>query len=250
MVSLTPEESRVLGVLIEKATTTPEQYPLSLNALTNGSNQKSNRDPVLTLTEDQVFDAVESLREKQLAVRVDTVGSRVHKYKHLAGETLRCRAGELAVLAELLMRGPQTLGELRGRASRMSPMATLDDAKAMLRALMERQEPLAREVAPSPGSRAERFAQMLCPDLHPFEERATAPTSASSWASESQVARGFADPHAPQSDLTIRVTQLEHEIQTLRAAISKLATAVGESDPLLESLANSRIAANSTTQAD
>src|SRR5438128_2367874 len=151
MIQLNPAESRVLGVLIEKATTTPEQYPLSINALTNGSNQKNNRDPVLSLSEDEVFDAVESLREKQLVVRLDTVGSRVHKYKHQAGEVLRCRAGELAVLAEMLLRGPQTLGELRGRASRMSPMATLDDAKAMVRALMEREEPLAREVAPAPG---------------------------------------------------------------------------------------------------
>src|SRR6266550_4669861 len=106
MIQLTPDESRVLGVLIEKATTTPEQYPLSINALTNGSNQKNNRDPVLGLSEDQVFDAVERLREKQLVVRVDTVGSRVHKYKHQAGDVLRCRAGELAVLAELLLRGP------------------------------------------------------------------------------------------------------------------------------------------------
>src|SRR6185436_3664469 len=168
MISLTPDESRVLGVLIEKSTTTPEQYPLSTNALTNGCNQKNNRDPVLNLTEDQVFDAVEKLREKQLVVRVDAAGSRVHKYKHMATEVLRCRAGELAVLAEMLLRGPQTLGELRGRASRMAPMATLDDAKVMVRALMEREEPLARELPPAPGSRAERYAQLLCPELHPI----------------------------------------------------------------------------------
>src|SRR5829696_6439364 len=98
MIELTPNEARVLGVLIEKSTTTPEQYPLSLNALTNGANQKNNRDPVLNLAEDAVFDAAESLREKQLVVRVDAVNSRVHKYKHGAGETLRCRGGELAVL--------------------------------------------------------------------------------------------------------------------------------------------------------
>src|SRR5437867_3254408 len=137
MIQLTPEESRVLGVLIEKSTTTPEQYPLSINALTNGCNQKNNRDPIVNFSEDQVFDAVELLREKQLVVRVDIAGSRVHKYKHQASEVLRCRGGELAVLAELLLRGPQTLGELRGRASRMHPLATLDDAKAMLRGLME-----------------------------------------------------------------------------------------------------------------
>src|SRR5215210_2099087 len=98
MIHLTPAESRVLGVLIEKATTTPEQYPLSLNALTSGCNQKNNRDPVLTMTDDEAFDAIESLRAKQLAVRVDMAGSRVHRYKHTAGEALHARAGELAIL--------------------------------------------------------------------------------------------------------------------------------------------------------
>src|SRR3954468_16369279 len=101
MMQLTPTEARVLGVLIEKATTTPEQYPLSLNALTNGANQKNNRDPVLALSEDEVFTAVESLREKQFTIRVDQVGSRVHKYKHTAGEQLHCSGAQLAVLAEL-----------------------------------------------------------------------------------------------------------------------------------------------------
>jgi uncharacterized protein len=232
MIQLTPDESRVLGVLIEKSTTTPEQYPLSINALTNGCNQKNNRDPVLNLSEDQVFDAVEKLREKQLVVSVDAAGSRVHKYKHMATEVLRCRAGELAVLAELLLRGPQTLGELRGRASRMSPMATLDDAKVMLRALMERDEPLAREIPPAPGSRAERFIQLLCPELHPIEA-SEPPRAASTYAAPA--AGGLAD----------RVTKLEREVQTLRAAMQKLAAAVGEADPLLETAPNSGIAENS-----
>src|SRR3954468_4057060 len=119
MLELNVDESRVLGVLIEKATTTPEQYPLSLNAVTNGSNQKNNREPVRAMTEDQCFEALESLRTKGLVVRVDTHGSRVPKYRHNAGDVLRARTGELAILAELLLRGPQTVGELRGRASRM-----------------------------------------------------------------------------------------------------------------------------------
>jgi len=237
MIQLTPTEARVLGVLIEKSTTTPEQYPLSINALTNGSNQKNNRDPVLNLTEDEAFDAVESLRDKQLVVRVDTVGSRVHKYKHTAGETLRCRAGELAVLAELLLRGPQTLGELRGRASRMSPLNTLDDAKTMIRALGEHTEPLVKEIPPAPGSRAERFVQLLAPDAHPIQESGgaasmTMTTSTASSAS-SPAPRGLAD----------RVAALESDVATLRAAIQKLAAAVGEANPL-ESAGNSRISEN------
>src|SRR4051812_47741296 len=141
MTQLTPTEARALGVLIEKATTTPDQYPLSLNALVAGCNQKNNRDPVLTLADDDVFDALETLRGKQLIVRIDVANSRVHRYKHMTGETLRARTGEIAILAVLLLRGPQTLGELRGRASRMHPMESLDVAKDMLRALMERPEP-------------------------------------------------------------------------------------------------------------
>ena len=224
MIQLTPIEARVLGVLIEKATTTPEQYPLSANALTAGANQKNNRDPVLSLSEDEVFDAVESLRDKQLAVRVDTIGSRVHKYKHTAGETLRCRAGELAVLAELLLRGPQTLGELRGRASRMSPLNTLDDAKTMIRALAEHTEPLVKEIPPAPGSRAERYIQLLAPDAHPIQESgpATATTQPSAAAASPAAARGLGD----------RVAALESEVATLRAALQKLAASIGEPDPL------------------
>src|SRR5438105_5615846 len=106
MLQLTPPESRVLGVLIEKATTTPEQYPLSLNAVLNGANQKNNRDPVLTLTEDQIYEAVEGLRGKALVIRVEQPGGRVHKYRHNATDTLHARAGEAAILAELLLRGP------------------------------------------------------------------------------------------------------------------------------------------------
>ena len=223
MIELTPIEARALGVLIEKATTTPEQYPLSINALTNGANQKNNRDPVLNLTDDEMFDAVEKLREKQLVVRVDAVGSRVHKYKHTAGETLRCRGGELAVLAELLLRGPQTLGELRGRAMRMSPLNSLDDAKAMIRALSDRPEPLVKEIPPAPGSRAERYVQLLSPESHAVTESSVAPASASSPSSAAPAAAlGLAD----------RVTALENEVATLRASLQKLAASIGEPDPL------------------
>src|SRR5436189_5744110 len=98
MIELTPNEARALGVLIEKATTTPEQYPLSLNALTNGCNQKNNREPVLFLAEDEIFEAVEGLRNKQLAIRVDQAGTRVHNYKHTTGEALHYIATQLADL--------------------------------------------------------------------------------------------------------------------------------------------------------
>jgi uncharacterized protein len=220
MIQLNPDESRVLGVLVEKALTTPDQYPLSLNALTNGANQKNNRDPVLSLTDDQVFDAVEGLREKGLVVRVDTVGSRVHKYRHNAIEVLKTRTGELAILAELLLRGPQTLGELRGRASRMTPVESLEVARGLLDALMTRPEPFVRELPPSPGSRAERYVQLLCPDLHPLD---APPPAASAMAAPSALSRSPAEP-----SLTERVTKLEAEVASLREALNKLAAALGE----------------------
>src|SRR4051812_22704228 len=166
MLTLTPDEARVLGVLIEKAFTTPNQYPLSLNAVVDGANQKSNRFPVLNMSEDQCFDALESLRDKQLIVRVDQVGARVHKFKHAAMEVLHIGNAHLAVLTELLLRGPQTLGELRGRASRMAPIESLEAAKQVVRSLIEREEPFVRELPPSPGSRAENYLQLLSPDAH------------------------------------------------------------------------------------
>src|SRR5512137_661443 len=117
-VILNSMEVRVLGCLIEKEMATPEYYPLTLNALTNACNQKSNRDPVLSLDEAEVVRALDTLRFKQLAV-TSADGGRVPKYRHLLAEKLRLSPAELAVIAELLLRGPQTGGELRTRAERM-----------------------------------------------------------------------------------------------------------------------------------
>jgi uncharacterized protein YceH (UPF0502 family) len=221
MVELTPQEARALGVLIEKALTTPDQYPLSLNALTAGCNQKNNRHPVLTLTDDEVFDAAEGLRAKGLAVRIEAgAGSRVHRFRHNATDALHVRAGELAVLAELLIRGPQTQGELRGRASRMHPLETLDVVRDMLRALSERPEPLVRQLPPAPGSRAEQYVQLLAPEAHEVEMAPAAP------------APEKAEVSAPAaSGLAERVTRLEAEVAELRDALNRLATSLGESAP-------------------
>jgi uncharacterized protein YceH (UPF0502 family) len=211
---LTPDECRVLGVLIEKAATTPEQYPLSPNGLTSGCNQKNNRDPVRTMAEDEVFEAAEGLRGKGLVMRVDQVGGRVHKYRHAAGEVFKARTGELAILAELLLRGPQTVGELRTRASRMSPMESLDVTQDLLRALMERPEPMVRELPPLPGSRANRFVQLLCPDLHAIEATAATPVATATVPTSP----GLAD----------RVAALETQVSELRAELARLRTALGE----------------------
>lgn len=221
MLHLTPDESRVLGVLIEKATTTPDQYPLSLNAVVNGANQKNNRDPVITMDEGRAFEALESLRTKGLVVRSDMAGSRVNKYRQQASEVLHARPAEIVLLAELLLRGPQTLGELRGRASRMHPFESLEAVKNMLTALITRDEPMVKELPPAPGSRAERYAQLLCPELHPLDAPAAAPPAALREA-----------PAGP--DLAGRVQILEAEVAMLKQALRRLATALGEPDPVTQ----------------
>ena len=225
MVQLTPDESRVLGVLIEKALTTPEQYPLSLNAVVNGANQKNNRDPVITMDDGRAFEALEGLRVKGFVIRSDMAGSRVNKYRQQAADVLHVRTAELVILAELLLRGPQTLGELRGRASRMHPLESLDVVKGMLRAMQERSEPLVRELSPAPGSRAERYMQLLCPELHPVEAPA-----ASAAASVSPA--GGVMTRSSDASLADRVVVLESEVRTLREALRRLAQSIGEPDPL------------------
>jgi uncharacterized protein YceH (UPF0502 family) len=131
------DERRVLGVLVEKAKTTPDAYPLSLNALVTGCNQKSNRDPVLNISDAQVESALNSLQKKGLVFRLQSSG-RVERWRHVAYEAWKVDKIELAVLAELLLRGAQTEGELRGRASRMEPIDDLDQLRAVLKRLAER----------------------------------------------------------------------------------------------------------------
>jgi uncharacterized protein len=174
-IQLNEVEARVLGVLIEKALTTPEQYPLSLNAATAGSNQKNNRLPVVEWSEAEVHVGLQGLVMKHLAGRVVPAGSRVDKFRHSAGEALGLDDAHVAVLAELLMRGPQQPGELRSRVERMVPTPTLDALQARLALLI--QKGYARRLEPSPGSRAERYAQLLSPDLHPLDAPAAPPPS-------------------------------------------------------------------------
>ena len=223
MIQLTPDESRVLGVLVEKALTTPDQYPLSLNAVVNGANQKNNRDPVTAIDENQAFDALEGLRGKGVVVRADMAGSRVNKYRHQAGDALRVRTAELALLAELLLRGPQTLGELRGRASRMQAFDSLEAVRGMLESLMQRDEPMVRQLPPALGSRAERYVQLLCPELHPLDAAVT--SGAMSGASP-------ASNGGPSSALSARIESLEAEVAALKGALRRLAQSIGEPDPL------------------
>src|SRR5882757_7165577 len=165
-VELTPLEARVIGCLIEKAITTPDQYPLSLNALVNACNQKSNRDPVLDLSESAVQQTVDGLSRKHLVMEKSGFGSRVPKYQHRFCNTefgnLKLDSQELAVVCELLVRGPQTPGELRTRASRMASFGETSDAEAALARLRDRPDgPFVVQLAREPNRRDSRWAQLF-----------------------------------------------------------------------------------------
>ncbi len=156
-------ERRVLGTLIEKAFTTPQQCPLTLNSLVNGCNQKSCRDPMSYLDESEIFDALENLREAGFAVLVRSSGSQVDRWKQKVGEALELESREVAVLAELLLRGPQTDGEIRQRASRMVKIGSLDDVGEALNALASHDPPLAACLTPG-RKRGVKYGHTLYPE--------------------------------------------------------------------------------------
>jgi uncharacterized protein YceH (UPF0502 family) len=221
MIELSQDECRVLGTLIEKALTTPGQYPLSLNSLVTGVNQKNNRDPVVEIDEDTALRAVDGLRAKGLVRDVSFTGARVEKYRHTAGEALEVRPPELALLSELLLRGPQTVGELRGRAGRMHPFESIEVVENVLASLAGRTEPgfpLVRELPPVPGSRAPRWMQLLCEDLHP-----TGPIGPAA-AAAVPVARIAAVPAGEErlAGLEARVKGLEDTVAGLQSTVAEL----------------------------
>ena len=160
---LTFAEARVLGSLIEKELTTPEYYPMSLNGLTNACNQKNNRNPKSELSEDEVSIAIEELRMKGLAHRVDLVGSRVPKFQHNAEKNLDLIKAERALLSELLNRGPQTAGELNSRANRMFSFDGISDIEDTLKDLSERIPPLTDQMDPIQGRKERRWLHKLSP---------------------------------------------------------------------------------------
>ncbi|MCG8605059.1 YceH family protein [bacterium] len=159
---LTPEEVRVLGALIEKERTTPEYYPLSLNALTNACNQKSNREPVVAYSEDTVSVTIESLRQKELALLVTGAGSRVPKYKHVFGSRFQFNDAEIAILCILMLRGPQTVGEIRSRASRMYAFADLGEVTDHLDRLQNLENgPFVTQLPRQPGRKELRYTHLF-----------------------------------------------------------------------------------------
>lgn len=224
-------EARVLGVLIEKELTTPEQYPLTLNGATNGANQKNNRDPVLELTEHEVDGSLRKMIVKGFVGSVHPVGSRVEKFRHNTGTVLSIEEPQLAVLAELLLRGPQQPGELRGRASRMAPIESLGALTEVLGPLLEAK--LVVRLDPTPGSRAERYAQTLTgavaaarAPMRAATTRAAPVVEAAPLAAE---APAF-DPVAEERALILakRVEELEFNVSRLRRQLDNLAWRLGE----------------------
>jgi len=220
MIELTADEARILGVLIEKGQTTPESYPLTLNAIVNGANQKNNRFPVTNIDEGDAMSAVIALRNKGLVVQQDGHGQRVPKFRHQFKETMVLSTPEMVILAELFLRGPQTLGELRGRASRMHPLESLEMARNTIELLMNKPEPLVQRLAPAPGSRAERYGQLMCASLHEgvgSEEGGEEPAP-----SERPLTAG-----GGSGGLGERVARLEAEVALLRGALERLGREVG-----------------------
>jgi uncharacterized protein YceH (UPF0502 family) len=200
-------EARVLGSLMEKEATTPDYYPQSLNALVNACNQKNNRDPVMTLDEAAVRQALDSLQSKRLAGPTSSSDSRVTKYEHRAQEVYNFTRGESAILCVLLLRGPQTPGELRGRTERIHRFEHLDEVLSAMQRLMQRDPPLARVLPRQPGTKESRYMHLLSGDIADEDvsvARAPSPVTAGSAADVS------------------RITRLEEEVFDLRKEIGDL----------------------------
>lgn len=171
---LTPAETRVLGSLVEKELSTPEYYPLTLNALVAACNQRSNRDPVMTLGEDEVASALETLRRRGLA-RQSAEGVRTVRFCHSLAERFLLEPPELAILAELLLRGPQTAAELRSRSTRMTEMPGSDGVARLIEGLTTRDEPLLLQLPREPGKKERRYTHTFSPPPAPSPSRTDLP---------------------------------------------------------------------------
>src|SRR6516164_3775951 len=196
-------EARVLGALIEKDITTPDYYPLSLSALVNACNQRNNREPVMNLDENAARDGLSGLQGARLAGPASGADSRVTKYEHRLQEVFNLSRGETAVLCVLLLRGPQTPGELRGRTERMHPFEDLDAVQASLQKLMQREAPLVTMLARQPGTKESRYAHLL--------------------SGEVEAAAQNAEPaYTPRSADDGRVGRLEEQVAALQREVSDL----------------------------
>lgn len=202
---LDPFEVRILAVLAEKEALTPDNYPLSLNALTNGCNQLSSRDPVMALSEDTVQDLLQGLIEKKLVSEVRQAGARVVKYEHRMRMKWSLEQDKLAVLTILMLRGIQTAGEIRSRSGRLHDFASVMDVEAGLQFLIDKFPPLVARLTRAPGTKEARYAHLLCGD-EVLERQEVA-------ASFSSVVEGTRQD---------RISQLEAEVARLRGEVERL----------------------------
>lgn len=200
---LTVIETRVLGALIEKDITTPDYYPLSLNALVNACNQKNNREPVMTLDEAAVSDALSTLQEKRLAGPAGGADSRVTKFEQRLQEVFNFDRREIAVLCVLLLRGPQTPGELRGRTDRMYRFEALDDVVSTLDRLAQREPALVAVLPRQPGTKESRYMHLFAGDAPPSDLQPTRAVSSASADGD-------------------RLAHLEHEVLELRKEVAEM----------------------------
>jgi hypothetical protein len=222
---LTPHEARVIGVLIEKEITTPDQYPLSLNALTNACNQKSNRDPVMDLSEVVVQQTVDNLIKRFLVSRATGFGNRVTKYQHRFCNTefgeLKLSKQEVGIVCELLLRGPQTPGELRTHAERLCGFGDVSEVEDALAKLMARDEPFIVKLAREPGRRESRYAHLFFGEIPRADlASATEPPVRSAGTSGDRIA------HLEQV-----VADLTEEVQRLRERLTAIETGLGINEP-------------------
>lgn len=219
-VTLTDEEARALGALVEKSLTTPEYYPLTLNALRAACNQKSSREPVVEYDESTVARAIEGLKEKHLLWVVSEAGARVSKYKHRFAEAFDLSEAEMAALCLLLLRGPQTAGEVRGRAERMHPFATPEEVERTFEALAALEEgPLTAKLPRQPGRKEHRWVHTFCGV--PIISSETSPERV-----DAAVAT-VRDDRARLLALEAEVAALREEVAGLKSEVSSLKTELG-----------------------
>ena len=213
---LTRAEARVLGAMIEKEVTTPDYYPLSLNALINACNQRSNREPVMDLDEEAVRQALHGLEDKKLAGRARSADGRVAKYEHWLGEVFNFSRAETALVCVLLLRGPQTPGELRGRTERMHCFEEISEVQAGLQKLMEREPALVAVLPRQPGTKESRYAHLLSGQLESL------PVTLEQTASVRRDSVEDAGHEERIAQLEATVAELRQEIAALRQRIDDL----------------------------
>jgi hypothetical protein len=216
---LTPSDARVLGSLLEKEATTPDYYPLSLNALVNACNQRSNRDPVMDLDEEEVHLALRRLEDIGLAGRARNADGRVTKYEHWLGEAYNFNRAESALICVLLLRGPQTPGELRSRTERLHSFAEIADVLAGLQKLAERTPPLVSVLPRQPGTKESRYTHLLCGPVESVAANTT-PNAYSTPAPPHAYVRLSATPDDPAHEP--RIAQLEAIVARLEQQLAEL----------------------------